>query len=62
MLGEGYVKTFKELMETTDWAQYGHKSGNPKCQNCMVSCGFEATAVHDHFSRPGKSLAATIAG
>ncbi|HBP21291.1 MAG TPA: adenosyl-hopene transferase HpnH [Planctomycetes bacterium] len=62
LLGEGYVKTFKELMETTDWAQYGHKSGNPKCQNCMVSCGFEATAVHDHFSRPGKSLAATIAG
>lgn len=62
LLGEGYVKTFKELMTTTEWDNYGRKSGNPKCQNCMVHCGFEATAVNDHFSRPGKSLAATIAG
>ncbi|MGE0708568.1 MAG: adenosyl-hopene transferase HpnH [Planctomycetota bacterium] len=60
LLGEGYAKTYKELMETTDWDAYGVKSGNPKCQNCMVHCGFEATAVNDHFSRPGKSLAATL--
>ncbi|MBL4847571.1 MAG: adenosyl-hopene transferase HpnH [Planctomycetes bacterium] len=62
LLGEGYASSFKELMETTDWDAYGHKSGNPKCQNCMVHCGFEATAVHDHFSRPARSLAASISG
>jgi hopanoid biosynthesis associated radical SAM protein HpnH len=62
LLDEGYAKSFRELMDTTEWAEYGHRSGNPKCQNCMVSCGFEATAVNDHFSRPGKSLAASIAG
>ena len=24
-------------------------SGNPKCANCMVSCGYEPTAVMDGF-------------
>ena len=24
--------------------------GNEKCADCMVHCGFEATAVHDTFS------------
>ena len=45
LLGEGYAKTFKELMEDTDWDSYG--TGNyEKCADCMVHCGFEATAVH----------------
>ena len=44
LLGEGYAKTFKELMEDTDWDSYG--TGNyEKCADCMVHCGFEATAV-----------------
>ena len=44
LLGEGYAKTFKELMEDTDWDKYG--TGNyEKCADCMVHCGFEATAV-----------------
>jgi hopanoid biosynthesis associated radical SAM protein HpnH len=46
----GYVATYKELIETTKWEDYGVKSGNPKCQNCMVSCGFEPTAVNDSMS------------
>lgn len=42
----GYVQTFKELIETTEWEKYGVASGNPKCADCMVSCGFEPTAVN----------------
>jgi hypothetical protein len=34
-------------MNLTDWDGYGTESGNPKCANCMVSCGYEPTAV-DH--------------
>ena len=35
LLGEGYAKTFKELMESTDWDAYG--TGNyEKCADCMV--------------------------
>jgi hopanoid biosynthesis associated radical SAM protein HpnH len=36
LLQEGYAETFDELMNETDWANYGYKSGNPKCANCMV--------------------------
>jgi hopanoid biosynthesis associated radical SAM protein HpnH len=45
LLGEGYCQTFRELMETTDWDSYGRKSGNPKCRDCMVHCGYEPSAV-----------------
>jgi hopanoid biosynthesis associated radical SAM protein HpnH len=45
LLGEGYCQSFRELMETTDWDRYGHKSGNPKCRDCMVHCGYEPAAV-----------------
>jgi hopanoid biosynthesis associated radical SAM protein HpnH len=47
LLGEGYAKTYKELLETTAWENYGHKSGNPKCTDCMVHCGYEPTAAED---------------
>jgi hopanoid biosynthesis associated radical SAM protein HpnH len=49
LLQDGYAETFKELMETTEWESYGAASGNPKCANCMVSCGYEPTAVIDGF-------------
>ncbi|MEE9278395.1 MAG: adenosyl-hopene transferase HpnH, partial [Dehalococcoidia bacterium] len=47
LLDEGYADTFVELMEETEWDNYGHASGNPKCQQCMVHSGFEASAVID---------------
>lgn len=45
LLDEGYCETFDELMTTTNWEKYGHTSGNPKCRNCMVHCGYEPSAV-----------------
>lgn len=45
LLGEGYCPTFRELMETTDWSRYGRASGNAKCQDCLVHCGHEPSAV-----------------
>lgn len=47
LLGEGYYDTFSELLEKTDWSQYGRASGNPKCADCMVHCGYEPTAAMD---------------
>ena len=44
LLGEGYAKTFKELMETTDWDSYG-TGRYEKCANCMAHCGYEPTAA-----------------
>ena len=61
LLGEGYVGSFKELMEDTAWDRYG--VGNyEKCANCMVHCGFEASAVVDSFKRPLTALAVTMRG
>jgi hypothetical protein len=49
LLQDGYTETYKELLETTAWEEYGVASGNPKCANCMVSCGYETTAIMDGF-------------
>lgn len=48
----GYAATYKELLESTNWENYGRKSGNPKCANCMVHSGFEPTAVNDSMASP----------
>ena len=50
LLQEGYASSFQELMDTTEWERYGRKSGNEKCRDCMVHCGYEPTAVDQTFS------------
>src|SRR5256886_2914729 len=65
LLQEGYAATFKELLETTRWEGYGRKSGNDKCRDCMVHCGYEPTAVNHTFaSWRGfvDTVAATVTG
>lgn len=47
LMNEGHYTTFKELLEKTDWSKYGRASGNPKCADCMVHCGYEPTAAMD---------------
>ncbi|MEM6823375.1 MAG: adenosyl-hopene transferase HpnH [Verrucomicrobiota bacterium] len=49
LLQDGYARSYKELMETTDWDKYGHRSGEERCQDCMVHCGYEASSVDDTF-------------
>ncbi len=56
LLGEGYAKTFKELMETTDWDAYG-TGRYEKCANCMAHCGYEPTAAEAMMKHPLKALA-----
>ena len=61
LLGEGYAKTFKELMAETDWDAYG--TGNyEKCADCMVHSGYEATAVVDAVKRPLRALGVALSG
>lgn len=50
LLQEDSATTFKELLQKANWHQYGHKSGNPKCANCMVHSGHEPTAVNYTFT------------
>lgn len=61
LLGEGYAKTFKELMETTEWDRYG--TGNyEKCADCMVHSGYEASAVAETIRHPLKAAAQVMRG
>ena len=53
LLQDGYVDTFEELMETTEWENYGRASSNPDCQQCMVHCGYEPSAVDHTFASFG---------
>ena len=50
LLQDGYVDTFQELLDRTEWQNYGTESGNSKCANCMVHSGYEASAVDHTFS------------
>lgn len=63
MADGGYARTYRELLDETDWSFYGHNSGNPKCANCMTHVGYEPTAVADGFSSPRRffELVADIA-
>ena len=61
LLGEGYAKTYQELVDGTDWSLYG--TGNyEKCANCMVHCGFEPSAVIDTIRHPLKAARVALLG
>ena len=61
LLGEGYAKTFTELMETTEWDKYG--TGHyEKCADCMVHSGYESTAVMDAVKSPIKTIITALRG
>jgi hopanoid biosynthesis associated radical SAM protein HpnH len=53
LVDEGYADTFDELINETPWENYGRASENPKCQQCMVHCGYEPSAVNHTFSSFG---------
>jgi hopanoid biosynthesis associated radical SAM protein HpnH len=44
LMSDGYVPTYKQLIEETDWEAYG-RGRDPRCANCMAHCGYEPTAV-----------------
>jgi hopanoid biosynthesis associated radical SAM protein HpnH len=44
LMADGYVQSYRELIETTDWDAYG-RGKDPRCANCMAHCGYEPSAV-----------------
>ncbi len=61
LVGEGYARSYRELVEDVDWDQWG-VGRNPKCADCMVHCGFEPTAVNDAFVHPLKAAWVALRG
>ena len=64
LLNEGHFASYKELIENTQWSNYGKKSGNPKCTDCMVHCGYEPTAATAAMQpeNMGKAIGALFGG
>jgi hypothetical protein len=63
LMQDGCAATFAELMESTAWEKYGARSGNPKCANCMMHSGYEASAVDGTFGSLagfGRTVKATL--
>jgi hopanoid biosynthesis associated radical SAM protein HpnH len=56
MLADKHVDTIKELFEDTDWEAYG-TDRDPRCANCLMHCGYEASTILDAFSKPKDLLA-----
>jgi hopanoid biosynthesis associated radical SAM protein HpnH len=59
LMSDGYAKTYRELIETTDWSKYG-RGNDPRCDNCMAHCGYEPTAVLHSMSSLKESLRAVV--
>ena len=60
LMSDGYVSSYKELVETTDWSKYG-RGRHPNCENCMAHCGYEPTAVMATMRSPKEMVRAAIA-
>jgi hopanoid biosynthesis associated radical SAM protein HpnH len=59
LMGDGYTKTYRELIDTTDWDAYG-RGKDPRCDNCMAHCGYEPTAVIETMRSPRQALRAAF--
>ena len=59
LMSDGYVSTYKELVETTDWSKYG-RGRDPRCENCMAHCGYEPSAVIASMGSLRESLRALV--
>jgi hopanoid biosynthesis associated radical SAM protein HpnH len=44
LMADGYAKTYRELIDTTEWEKFG-RGKDPRCENCMAHCGYEPSAV-----------------
>jgi hopanoid biosynthesis associated radical SAM protein HpnH len=55
LITDAHHETFKQLMNDTPWENYGHGK-DPRCENCMVHCGYEPSAALGVNSRLGDTF------
>ena len=56
LMTDGHYGSYRELLEKTDWNKIGVIDGvarDPRCENCMMNCGYEPTAALGIGARPG---------
>ncbi|MCY3785509.1 MAG: adenosyl-hopene transferase HpnH [bacterium] len=60
LMADGYAETYRELIEETDWDQYG-RGRDERCAGCMAHCGYEPSAVIATAGSLRQSLRALVA-
>src|SRR5437667_403938 len=55
LITDQHHDSFESLMNDTDWDAYG-RGKDPRCEHCMVHCGFEPSAALGVNRRLGDSL------
>lgn len=56
LMTDGHFASYQELLEKTEWEKYGVVNGvarDPRCENCMVHCGYEPSATLGRDAQPG---------
>jgi len=64
LMTDAHHPTFRQLIDDTPWEKYGY-GRDPRCQDCLVHCGYEASAATGKNARFGdtwKMLAWTFRG
>ena len=64
LMTDAHHETFKELIDNTPWEKYG-RGRDPRCEDCMVHAGYEASAVIGGNKKLGdtwKMLSWTVSG
>ena len=44
LIADDHLETYQELVDATDWDRLG-PGADPRCEHCLVHCGFEPAAV-----------------
>lgn len=60
LMTDAHHATYRDLLEKTPWDKYGVVGGearDPRCENCMVHCGYEPSATLGRDARPGDTWA-----
>lgn len=55
LITDAHWETFEQLMSQTPWENYG-RGADPRCEHCMVHCGYEPSAALGVNAKLGDSL------
>ena len=56
LMTDGHYPRYQEMLDKVDWTKYGVVNGvarDPRCENCMVHCGYDPSGALGINSKPG---------
>jgi len=56
LMTDAHYGSYREMLDQAEWDRYGvvdGKARDPRCENCMVHCGYEPSAALGRNTQPG---------